>query len=123
LTRSSSGRNLAFNRAASPYAAAGLADWAGRFADHVGISGPPEALVAAYLRDRHSLERRYDDLGPAGWSSLARRQGASYVVAPAPTASRQDEPAAGLHLLHVERRVAVYRVIAPDEVVLIPDLP
>ena len=33
-------RSLAFNRAGSPYHAAGLADWAARFRDHVGFDGP-----------------------------------------------------------------------------------
>jgi hypothetical protein len=101
-------RDLAFNRAASPYAAAGLADWARRFADHVGVSGPPETLVVAYLRDRHGLEGRYDRLNAADLAALARRQGAGYVVARGPGNGGSNSGA--LELLHVEGRYAVYRV-------------
>jgi len=104
-----SARNLAFNRAGSPYAAAGLADWAGRFADHVGVTGPPEDLVSAYLRDRHGLERRFDALSPDGLASLARRQGAEYVFARA-SAAPEGGADAPLTLLHAEGRYAVYRV-------------
>jgi hypothetical protein len=102
-------RDLAFNRAGSPYAAAGLADWARRFADHVGASRSPEALAAAYLRDRHGLEGRYDRLTADALAALARRQGAGYVVARGPEKGRLDTGA--LELLHVEGRYAAYRVI------------
>ena len=44
-------RSLAFNRSASPYHAAGLADWFARFQDHVDFHGPAED-VRAGLRGR-----------------------------------------------------------------------
>jgi hypothetical protein len=103
-------RSLAFNRAASPYHAAGLADWAARFRDHVGFEGPADALVRAYQHDRHELERRYQAMGDAGLAALALRQGARYVVAAPPTAPPQGDGAGPLELLHVEGRYAVYRV-------------
>ena len=101
-----SSRNLAFNRAGSPYAAEGLADWASRFADHVGVRGRPEALVAAYLQDRHGLENRYDGLSPDALSALARRQGAGYVIA-------RTRAGAALIPLHTEGRYTVYVVTPP----------
>lgn len=108
-------RTLAFNRAASPYHAAGLADWSSRFRDHVGFDGPAAALVRAYQDDRHGLERRYQEMSDARRAALAVRQGAGYVVAAAPasrpgTDTRHDGP---LELLHVEGRYAVYRVREP----------
>jgi hypothetical protein len=104
-------RSLAFNRAASPYHAEGLADWAARFRDHVGFQGSYTELVRAYQLDRHALERRYQAMTDAERASLAKRQGATYVVA-APPARPEDAGAAEgpLELLHVEGRYAVYRV-------------
>jgi hypothetical protein len=106
-------RSLAFNRAASPYHAAGLADWAARFRDHVGFDGTTAAMVRAYQADRHGLERRYQALGDDGRAALAIRQGARYVIAAPPI----DRPRPGvegpLELLHVEGRYAVYRVREP----------
>ncbi|GAC1472810.1 MAG: hypothetical protein NVSMB9_20500 [Isosphaeraceae bacterium] len=109
-------RAVAFNRAASPYQAAGLADWARRFADHVGFEGTPEALVAAYLHDRHGLERRYEALTPDEKASLALRQGAEFVVASAPGRGKHSRAEGNaLTLLHVEGRYAVYQA-HPDRV-------
>jgi hypothetical protein len=114
-------RSLAFNRAASPYHAAGLADWAARFLDHVGFedelrTGPAYAnLVQAYQRDRHGLESRYQAMSDTQRAALAVRQGADYVVA-APPAGRTIADAGDegpLELLHVEGRYAVYRVRDP----------
>lgn len=102
-------RSVAFNRAASPYHAAGLADWAERFRAHVRFEGSYEALVAAYLADRHGLERRYQEMTDAQRAELAVAQGASYVVAAAPRRDGGVE-AGPLELLHVEGRYAVYRV-------------
>jgi hypothetical protein len=89
----------------------GLADWSTRFRDHVGFSGPTRAFVGAYLRDRHGLERRYQEMGDAERAALAVRQGATHVVAAAPnpgkTATQEKGP---LELLHVEGRYAVYRL-------------
>jgi hypothetical protein len=74
-------RSLAFNRAASPYNARGLADWAERFRDHVGFTGSVDAFIHAYLRDRHGLEDGYDRMSGDALADLADRQGASHVVA------------------------------------------
>jgi hypothetical protein len=102
-------RSVAFNRAASPYHARGLADWSTRFRDHVGFSGTNADLVRAYLSDRHGLERRYQEMSDADRAALAVRQGATHVIAAAP--GRGDRPADGpLELLHAEGRYAVYRV-------------
>jgi hypothetical protein len=102
-------RSVAFNRAASPYHARGLADWAARFRDHVGFTGSPAELVRAYQHDRHALERRYQTMSDAERAALAVRQGASYVVA-APPAGRAAGGDSPLEVLHVEGRYAVYRV-------------
>jgi hypothetical protein len=111
-------RSLAFNRAGSPYAAAGLGDWARRFADHVGLSGSPEILVAEYLNDRHSLESRYDSLSADGLVALARRQGADHVLAVRP--GRELRADARLRPLRVEGRYTVYRVDPPPAVASSP---
>jgi hypothetical protein len=105
-------RSVAFNRAGSPYHAAGLADWGARFRDHVDFEGSVADLVRAYRRDRHGLERRYEAMGDAERAALAGRQGASYVVA-APSAGGFAPPGSPLELLHVEGRHAVYRVRDP----------
>jgi len=98
-------RSLAFNRAGSPYHAAGIADWAARFRDHVGFRGPLDAFAAAYLRDRQALERRYDQFDARSLADLARRQKADFIITE--DATRLD---GRLQLLHVEGRYAVYRV-------------
>ncbi len=108
-------RSVAFNRSASPYHAAGLADWFARFQDHVDFHATPAEFVRAYLADRHRFEARYQqNLSDAQRAALAVRQGASYVVAAAPSAaaSGPDEttPSDPLELLHVEGRYAVYRI-------------
>jgi hypothetical protein len=104
-------RSLAFNRAASPYHARGVADWAARFRAHVAFEGTSPELVRAYQRDRHGLERRYQAMSDAERAALAVAQGASYVVAAAPAAGGCSTPADDpLELLHVEGRYAVYRV-------------
>jgi hypothetical protein len=101
-------RSLAFNRAGSPYHAAGLADWFARFQDHVGVHEPPAGFVRAYLAGRHSLEARYDQLDGEALAELAERQGADYVVARSDLASP-----ASLRRLHSEGRYAAYSVIWP----------
>lgn len=107
-------RSVAFNRAASPYHAAGLADWSSRFRDHVGFDGPLTAFVDAYQADRHGLERRYLELGDAGRAGLAIRQGATHVLAAAPNDPSGFAPGGPLELLKVEGRFAVYRVARPS---------
>jgi hypothetical protein len=105
-------RNLAFNRAASPYHATGLADWFERFQDHVDLRIPPAEFVRRYVADRHGLEARYDQLSPGERVALASRQGADHVIAPAPLPS-QPAPQSSLVILehlHTEGRYAVYRV-------------
>jgi hypothetical protein len=108
-------RSLAFNRAGSPYHAAGLADWFARFQDHVDVHGSPEVFVQKYLSDRHQLEARYDELSDEKRAELAFRQGADHVIALAPGApgSVQDSTSdrhSPLLLLHREGRFAVYRI-------------
>ncbi|HEX3449992.1 MAG TPA: DUF6798 domain-containing protein, partial [Isosphaeraceae bacterium] len=107
-------RSLAFNRAASPYHADGLADWFARFQDHVDFHGIPADFAHAYVSDRHGFEARYQSQSDSERAALALRQGATYVVAAAPSMRPQDSrfrPSAGpLELLHVEGRYAVYRV-------------
>jgi len=109
-------RSLAFNRAASPYHAAGLASWFARFQDHVGFHGSPHEFVRSYQADRHGFEARYQALGDNGRAALALRQGATHVVAAAPEERGEhssSQPGSGaLELLHVEGRYAVYRVRA-----------
>jgi hypothetical protein len=107
-------RSVAFNRAASPYHGAGLADWFARFQDHVHFHGSPAEFVRAYVRDRHGLEARYQAQSAADQAALALRQGATYVVAAAPGGRDQDiqtrSSTGPLELLHVEGLYAVYRV-------------
>jgi hypothetical protein len=107
-------RSLAFNRAASPYHADGLADWFARFQDHVNFHGSPAEFVRSYVRNRHGFEARYQAQSDADRAALALRQGATYVVAAAPSVTAQDASARQLKepldLLHVEGRYAVYRV-------------
>jgi hypothetical protein len=110
-------RSLAFNRAASPYEAAGLLDWALRFKDHVDFEGSFEELVESYQRSRHALEGRYDRLSPTEKAALAVRQGADFVVALAPDKGSEREEPSPLTLLHVEGRYAVYGVEARGRIV------
>ena len=77
-------RSLAFNRAASPYHADGLADWFARFQDHVDFHGSPAEFVRSYVGNRHGFEARYQAQSDADRAALALRQGATYVVAAAP---------------------------------------
>jgi hypothetical protein len=101
-------RALAFNVAASPYHARGLADWAARYRDHIRFEGPTATLAHLYQHARLPLAQRYDEMSDDQRAALARRQGAEYVIAPPPA---KVEPAQGpLELLHVEGRYAVYRV-------------
>ena len=110
-------RNLAFNRASSPYHAAGLADWFARFQDHVGHRGTPSEFVHDYLAGRHRLESRYDAMNDRERVSLAIRQGADYVIAASPVSPRSVQPPgqrpgrdSPLEFLHADGRYAVYRV-------------
>ena len=102
-------RSLAFNRAGSPYHAEGLADWSSRYRDHVAFRGSTAEFARAYLADRHALEARYQAMSDADRAALARRQGATHVLAAAPPEGRRrvDGP---LELLRVEGRYAVYGV-------------
>ena len=109
-------RSLAFNRAASPYHADGLADWFARFQDHVDVHDAPATFVREYLEGRHRLEARYDELSLAEKAVLAFRQGADHVIALAPESLPADPRAtqraddSPLEFLHAEGRDAVYRV-------------
>lgn len=101
-------REVAFNRAASPYHAAGLADWSERFREHVGFAGSIPQFAERYLKDRQALEHGFDRMSGRDLAELARRQGAGYVLA----SSRLDGPGP-LRLLRAEGRYAVYRVESP----------
>lgn len=103
-------RSLAFNRAASPYHAAGLADWSARFRDHVGFAGTRAEFARAYLADRQGLEGRYQGLSHTQLVALARRQDAAYVIASAPARGHHTDSVGPLELLHVQGRYAVYRL-------------
>ena len=105
-------RSLAFNRAASPYHAEGLADWSARFRDHVGFDGASSDFVRAYQEDRHGLERRYDAMSDAERAALAIRQWGHARPGPPPS----DPTNGPLELLHVEGRYAVYRLRPPEQV-------
>ena len=100
-------RSLAFNRAASPYHAEGLADWAARFRDHVGFVGSTADFRRAYLDDRQALERGFGAMDDVRLAGLARRQGASHIVAGSSIRLGDGSP---IERLHVEGRYAVYRV-------------
>lgn len=102
-------RAVAFNRAASPYHAAGLADWAERFRAHVGFVGTNEELALAYQRDRHGLESGYDRLTADELVALAESQGADHVLVSRSAASRISGHDA-LRPLRAEGRYAVFRV-------------
>ena len=103
-------RSVAFNRASSPYHAAGLGDWAARYRDHVAFEGSTPAFVQAYLNDRHALEARYGQMTDIEKAALARRQGANYIVAAAPASLKNSDTAGPLKLLRIEGRYAVYVV-------------
>lgn len=100
-------RPVMFNRASSPYHAAGLADWAARFAEHVGLPNDAKALAQAYLANRQALERRYDDLDARDLARLAARQGADHVIARSDLKLNAASP---VRLLHRVGRVGVYQV-------------
>jgi hypothetical protein len=104
-------RSLAFNRSCSPYHAAGLADWFGRFQDHVDLHVPPSVFVRRYIAGRHEIEARYDSLDETGLAALAHRQGADHVIALTSLRGK------GIRLkrLHTEGAYTVYRLISEPE--------
>jgi hypothetical protein len=116
-------RSLAFNRAASPYDGAGLADWFRRFQDHVDDHGPPAQFVREYVAGRHRFEARYQSQSDAQRAALALRQGAAFVIAAPPARGTSNMCPDGPHerrpleLLHTEGRFAVYRVTSPEQLV------
>lgn len=99
-------RAVAFNRAASPYHAAGLADWSERFRLHTGFEGTTADFARAYLRDRHGLEAGFARLTPAGLATLARSQGAGYLLA----GELHSADAGAWEALRTEGRYTVYRL-------------
>ncbi len=103
-------RSLAFNRAGSPYHASGLADWAGRYRDHVGFVGSTSQFVKAYQSDRHGFESRYEAMSDQKLANLARRQGAEYVIATWQSRGPTDS-ANPLQLIHREGQYGVYQVV------------
>ncbi len=102
-------RAVAFNRAASPYHAAGLLDWSERFRAHVGFTGTSAEFARAYLAGRHNLERGFDRMTPAAKLALAQSQGADYVLERSGSGPTPDL-GPGLELIHAEGGYAVYRV-------------
>ncbi len=104
-------RSLAFNRAGSPYHAAGLEDWFRRFQDHVDDHTEPELFAGEYTRGRHEMESRYQARSDVWRAALAARQGAHYVIAAAPGVGGAGSSA--LRLLHREGRYAVYEPVSP----------
>jgi hypothetical protein len=102
-------RALAFNRAGSPYHAAGLADWAARFQAHVGHTGDLAGFARSYLANRQELEQRFDHWDAEQLARLATGQGAGYVLA-ASSAALDDPAGDNLALLRTEGRYAVYKV-------------
>lgn len=113
-------RALAFNRASSPYHASGLADWFARFRDHVGFEGSADEFVRQYIRNRHGVESRYQTMNPTERTQLATRQGATHVIAAAPSKHAPRPESEPMELLHVEGRYAVYRVRADQLATSIP---
>ena len=103
-------RSVAFNRAASPYHAAGLADWFDRYKKHVGFHGSIDDFAHAYIKDRYALEHGYDRLGVDRLADLARDEGAMYVVAGSNLLKDGSSSAIPLELVHREGRLAAYRV-------------
>ncbi len=103
-------RPLAFNRAGSPYHAAGLLDWSERFRAHVGFEGSAAEFARAYLAGRHALEANYARMTPAAKLALARGQGATHVLEHFAAAGRPPDLGPGLELLVLDGEYAVYRV-------------
>ena len=98
-------RAVAFNRAASPYHAAGLRDWSDRFRAHVGFEGSTESFVNGYLSDRHAFESRFARLNADELATLAKGQGASYVLA-----AKGIECGGQLKVVASEGRYSIYRL-------------
>ena len=104
-------RALAFNRAGSPYHAAGLRDWSDRFRAHVGFDGSAADFARAYLAGRHALELGYDRMTPAARLALARDQGATHVLERfAGRGARPRDLGPGLELIATSGEYAAYRV-------------
>ena len=104
-------RPLAFNRAGSPYHAAGLLDWSERFRAHVGFTGPSAEFARAYLAGRHNLEANYDRMTPDAKLALARSQGATHVLERFEVrGGRPPDLGPGLDLVVRDGGYAVYRV-------------
>ncbi len=103
-------RALAFNRAGSPYHAAGLLDWSERFRDHVGFDGTSADFARAYLDGRHALEANYDRMTGEAKLALARRQGATHVLERVDPRGIAPDLGPGLELLTTQPGYAVYRV-------------
>ncbi len=99
-------RDLAFNRAASPYHGSGLADWSKRFREHVGFRGTIADFAIAYLTDRLALERGFDRMNATELAALASQQGANYLLA-----SSKLDAGSCLERIRVEGRFAIYRII------------
>lgn len=104
-------RPLAFNRAGSPYHAAGLRDWSDRFRAHVGFAGPSADFARAYLAGRHDLEANYSRMSAEAKLALARDQGATHVLERfTDRDGRAPDLGPRFELLATQGEYAVYRV-------------
>ncbi len=107
-------REVAFNRAAGPYHAEGLADWARRYQDHVGFRGTLSEFAREYLKDRQALDRRFDLLSDEEKASLLRSQEADFLLAASPKPDESGD-SQSLEAIHVEGRYAIYRLRSPRD--------
>lgn len=96
-------RAVAFNRAASPYHAEGLGDWAQRFQAHVGFRGTTAEFAQAYLENRQRLERGYESLTDHQLEELAHSQGARYALC-------RERDGTTLRALRVEGGYVLYEI-------------
>jgi hypothetical protein len=107
-------RSVAFNRAASPYHASALGLWADQFKRHVGFEGSSRAFAAAYLRDRQSLEARFDRLSVGQLRSLMETERGTHLLALSPgERAKRGLPSIGgvFAALRIDGRYAIYEVV------------
>lgn len=98
-------RDLAFNRASSPYHARGLADWAARFRAHVGFEGTGAEFATAYLDNRQKLEQGFDTMPDDQLAALAHAQQARFILS-----RHRNGPSSKLTLVKEAGHYAIYTV-------------
>ncbi|WP_435017062.1 DUF6798 domain-containing protein [Tundrisphaera sp. TA3] len=103
-------RAVAFNRAASPYHARGLGDWAERYRDHVDFRGTTGDFIQAYLTGRHALEARFSARTNAELAALGTRWGATHLLLETRAGASRRDPAGPLQWLRSEGHYSVYRI-------------